>query len=61
MIRYIVFILPVALLLSRVFGAVGVWHAFWITEIVAAVISYFVYVRATRNGCDDREISGTWS
>lgn len=59
LIRYIVFILPVAFLLSRVFGAVGVWHAFWITEIVAAVISYFVYVRATRNGRDDREISGT--
>lgn len=59
LIRYIVFILPAALLLSRVFGAVGVWHAFWITEIVAAVISYFVYVRATRNGRDDREISGT--
>ena len=54
LIRYIVFILPAALLLSRVFGAVGVWHAFWITEIVAAVISYFVYVRATRNGRDDR-------
>ena len=59
LIRYIVFILPAALLLSRVFGAVGVWHAFWITEIVAAVISYFVYVRATRNGRDDREISRT--
>ena len=57
LIRYIVFILPAAFLLSRVFGAVGVWHAFWITEIVAAVISYFVYVRATRNGRDDREIS----
>lgn len=59
LIRYIVFILPAALLLSRVSGAVGVWHAFWITEIVAAVISYFVYVRATRNGRDDREISRT--
>ena len=32
LIRYIVFILPAALLLSRVFGAVGVWHAFWITD-----------------------------
>lgn len=59
LIRYIVFILPAAFLLSRVFGAVGVWHAFWITEIVAAVISYFVYAGATRNGRDDREISGT--
>lgn len=59
LIRYIVFILPAAFLLSRVFGAVGVWHAFWITEIVAAVISHFVYVRATRNGRDDREISRT--
>lgn len=58
LIRYIVFILPAAFLLSRVFGAVGVWHAFWITEIVAAVIACFVYVRATKGGRDSRQVSG---
>ncbi len=57
LIRYIVFILPAAYLLSRAFGAVGVWHAFWITEIVASVISYFVYVRATKGGHGDRGAS----
>ncbi len=29
--RYALVILPVAFVLSRIFGAVGVWHAFWIT------------------------------
>lgn len=48
LIRYIVFILPAAFILSRLMGAAGVWHAFWITEIVAAFISYFVYRKATR-------------
>ena len=46
LIRYIIVILPLAFLLSRVFGACGVWHAFWLTEIVAAVVSYFIYRRA---------------
>lgn len=27
--RYVVVILPAAFWLSRLFGAVGVWHAFW--------------------------------
>ena len=43
LIRYIIVILPLAFLLSRVFGACGVWHAFWLTEIVAAVVSYLIY------------------
>ena len=46
LIRYIIVILPLAFLLSRVFGACGVWHAFWLTEIVAAAVSYFIYRRA---------------
>ena len=41
--RYVVVIIPVAFIVSRFMGAVGVWHAFWITEAVTAVISYMVY------------------
>lgn len=41
--RYVVIIIPAALILSRIFGAVGVWHAFWITEVITAAISWIVY------------------
>lgn len=43
LIRYIIVILPLAFLLSRVSGACGVWHAFWLTEIIAAAVSYLIY------------------
>ena len=42
--RYVVVILPVAFFASRIFGALGVWHGFWITELVTAVISYIVWM-----------------
>lgn len=45
--RYVIIIIPAASLLSRMMGAVGVWHAFWITELTAGIISYFVYRKAT--------------
>ena len=38
LIRYIALI-PIAYLLSVIFGAVGVWNAFWVTEILAAAVS----------------------
>jgi putative MATE family efflux protein len=41
--RYVVVIIPVAFVMSRITGAVGVWHAFWITEVISSVISYIVY------------------
>lgn len=41
--RYIVFIIPIAFLLSKCMGVNGVWHAFWITEILACVVSYLLY------------------
>ena len=44
--RYVVVIIPVAFLLSRHFGAVGVWNAFWITEAITAIISLFIYRKA---------------
>ena len=46
--RYIVIILPTAFILSKVFGPTGVWHSFWVTEAVTAVISLAVYKKAVR-------------
>ena len=46
LLRYIVIIIPAAFLLSRLAGAAGVWHAFWITEAVAAVFSWGILRRA---------------
>lgn len=40
--RYIAVILPLAFILSKILGAAGVWHAFWITEVIVAVISYVI-------------------
>lgn len=44
--RYVVVIIPTAFLLSSIFGAVGVWNAFWITEAITAIISICVYYKA---------------
>ena len=44
--RYVVVIIPTAFLLSSIFGAVGVWNAFWITEAITAIISLFIYRKA---------------
>lgn len=44
--RYIVVILPAAFILSRLMGPSGVWHAFWATELITAVVSFAVYRRA---------------
>ena len=35
--RYIVFIMPLAAVLCHFLGANGVWHAFWITEVLSAI------------------------
>lgn len=45
--RYMLIIIPCAFLLSRIIGAVGVWHAFWITEAVTAFLAYRIYQRKT--------------
>lgn len=46
--RYVVVIIPIAFLLSRVWDAQGVWWAFPVTEALTAALSYFVYRRAAR-------------
>ncbi len=44
--RYALVILPAAFLLSRIFGAEGVWHAFWLTEVITSAVSLVVYRRS---------------
>ena len=44
--RYVVFILPLAAVLCGRLGPDGVWHAFWITEVLTALVAYPVYHRA---------------
>ena len=46
--RYLVIIVPLAFLLSRVLGATGVWHAFWIAELFTAGIALAVYRKAVQ-------------
>lgn len=47
LLRYVALILPLAFVLSRIFGASGVWHAFWVTEFLTAGVSYALYRRET--------------
>ena len=55
LLRYIVVIIPAAFILSRIFGAVGVWNAFWIAELITAAVAYIVYKRAAVGGEDIQE------
>lgn len=48
MLRYVVVMIPLAFLFSRFLGAVGVFHAFWATELIVAVFSWFYYRRCLR-------------
>ncbi len=38
--------MPIAWVLCSRMGPTGVWHAFWITEALSAVIAYAVYHKA---------------
>ena len=44
--RYFLILIPVAFLLTRIIGANGVWHGFWIAELSTAVIAWFLYKRS---------------
>ena len=44
--RYVIFIMPLAALLCNWLGADGAWHAFWLTEVLAAMVSGIIYRRA---------------
>lgn len=41
--RYTFLIIPAAVLLSKILGVAGVWHAFWITETTSAIFAYCIY------------------
>ena len=43
--RYAAVIIPAAYLMSRLCGAVGVWHAFWIAEIITAACAFVIFKR----------------
>ena len=44
--RYMVVILPAAYLLCWIGGPAGVWHAFWVTEVITAAAAIYTYRRA---------------
>lgn len=46
--RYTLAIMPLAWVLCRLMGPTGVWHAFWITEVIAAGISVAVYRKSVK-------------
>ena len=46
--RYIIIIIPSAFLFCKLFGAVGVWNAFWVAEFITAIISFFIYHRTIK-------------
>ena len=47
MLRYMLIIIPAAFLLSRILGANGVWHAFWVTEWITAGVAWLIYKKKT--------------
>ena len=46
--RYVVVIMPLAWASCRVLGANGIWNAFWVTEVITAVIALSVYHKSVR-------------
>lgn len=46
--RYVVIIIPIAFILSRVIGPTGVWHAFWMAELITAAYSGISWEKASR-------------
>ena len=44
--RYAVIIIPIAFVLSRIIGPTGVWHAFWLAELITAVYAGASWKRA---------------
>lgn len=47
--RYVIIIMPAAFILSRIWGAVGVWNAFWITELTSAIASVWIYQKSFKH------------
>lgn len=53
LLRYIVLILPLAFLLSRSMGPDGVWHSFWITEVITTVLSALIFKISSEKNISD--------
>ena len=47
--RYIIVIIPAALILTRFFDANGVWHAMWLTEFITAAVACVLYRKFIHN------------
>ncbi len=43
--RYVVIIIPIAFVLSRIIGPTGVWHSFWMAELITAVYAVISWRR----------------
>lgn len=43
--RYVIIMLPVAFIASLIYGANGVWNAFWVTELISAIIAHILFKR----------------
>lgn len=50
LLRYVVIIIPAAFILSRAFGPIGVWHAFWVSELLTGALAYQIYQKRMRAG-----------
>ena len=48
LLRYVAVIIPAAFILCHTAGPSFVWHAFWITEALTAVVAAFVYRQASK-------------
>ena len=46
--RYVIIIIPAAFFMSKIFGPVGVWNAFWISETITAAVSYVIYSKSVK-------------
>ena len=47
--RYVLFSIPIAFLLTKTLGIHTVWNTFWITETAAALIAFFIYRKTLRD------------
>lgn len=48
LLRYVIIMIPAAFLLSRVLGPSGVWHGFWIAELLTALAAFGIYKKEVR-------------
>ena len=49
LLRYSIVIMPAAFVLSRIFGATGVWMAFPIAETITGIASYIIWCKKRKS------------